>query len=112
MNASAMSGWAARSASASMVRRAVRDSSRLQAASLPVLEQRKAIARVSAPPLIELPGWKIRGAKLEKAGIVTVEAFLDTDGGTLAKAARTSPDMVAKWKEEVIGLLTTPQPRG
>ena len=86
--------------------------SRLQAASLPVLEQRKAIARVSAPPLIELPGWKIRGAKLEKAGIVTVEAFLDTDGGTLAKAARTSPDMVAKWKEEVIGLLTTPQPRG
>ena len=86
--------------------------SRLQAASLPVLEQRKAIARVSAPPLIELPGWKIRGAKLEKAGIVTVEAFLDTDGGTLAKAARTSPDMVAKWKDEVIGLLTTPQPKG
>jgi len=85
---------------------------RLQAASIPVLEQRKAIARVSAPPLIELPGWKIRGAKLEKAGIVTVEAFLDTDGGTLAKAARTSPDMVAKWKEEVIGLLTTPQPKG
>ena len=84
----------------------------LRASSLPVLEERKAIARISAPPLTALPGWKTRGEKLGKAGIVAVEDFLDGDAGLLAKALKAKPEQVVKWKEEVIQLLTVPKPKG
>ena len=85
---------------------------RLKPDSIPILESRGIIARISAPPLVELPGWKKRAEKLEAAGILDAEQFLDSDSAQLAKACRAKESLIESWKNEIIGWLTVPKPRG
>lgn len=88
------------------------DGARLQAKSIPVLVDKGAIAPVSAPPLAELPGWKIRGAKCKKIGIETVDEFMEVDIEKAAELLKVKPQMISAWKYEIINWLSVPKPKG
>jgi hypothetical protein len=60
------------------------------------------IARVSSPPLTELPDWDGRTRRLAVRGIFDAEQFLLADDGDLAEWTGHSVDTVRLWKEEVI----------
>ena len=69
-----------------------------------------AIARIQAPPLSRFPGWKTRSKRLNKAGISSVEAFLEADDEWLAGKLGLKPPTVARWKSELVDrYLTAPQ---
>lgn len=91
---------------------AVFEASRLQPQSIVILEEHGIIAKVSAPPLSELPGWKIRGAKFAKLGITTVEQFMEVDIEQTAKSLKVKPQMISSWKYEIVGWLSAPKPKG
>jgi len=61
------------------------------------LESVGAVSRISAPPLAQVPGWKLRTAKLGK---------LDIEGVGVQR--RT----VDKWRAELVDWLTPPQRGG
>lgn len=84
--------------------------SALHPRSIEVLAERGFIARISAPPLAELPGWKLRSKKLVPLGIVDAEQFLEAPEEQLLAALRVSPAQVAAWRREIIGWLSAPQP--
>ena len=88
------------------------DQSRLQAKSIPILEERGAIAIVSTPPLAEFPGWKIRGAKFAKLGIETVDQFMEVDIEQTAKSLKVKPQIISAWRYEIVGWLSAPKPKG
>lgn len=75
------------------------------------LEKVGALARVSAPPLAALPGWKIRAKKLEKAEIVDAAEFLEAPDEEISKHIKATPGQIAAWKAEITGWLTVPEPK-
>ena len=70
------------------------------------------VSRVSAPPLMQLPGWKLRTKKLERAGIQDADQFLEATNESLSQIMGASIESIEKWKSEVTSLLTIPQPQG
>lgn len=77
------------------------------------LVRRGAIREVAAPPLNVLPGWKIRGKRLEKLGISDAVQVLEADVDEVARHMGVSPGLVKRWQEEVARWLVPPEkPRG
>ena len=71
----------------------------------------RAISRLSAPPLEELPGWERRSKKLRKFGIRTAEQFLELDDvEAVAEGFRVKPSTVERWQDEVLTWLIIPEP--
>ena len=70
------------------------------------------IARVSPPPLTELPAWKARAGKLATHDILDAEQFLETDDALLAKYLRVRPDTVKRLKIDVTRWLQPEQTKG
>jgi hypothetical protein len=60
-----------------------------------------ALARISPPPLSELPGWKTRAGKLASHDILDAGQFLEAEEAMLTKALRCRIDTVQRLKEEV-----------
>jgi hypothetical protein len=58
------------------------------------------LVRVSTPPLSELPGWKTRAKLLAKAGIITVQDFIEADKAKLIKVTKKTATTVNRWKAE------------
>ena len=73
-----------------------------------VLEKQRAISRLSAPPLSEMPGWKRRGQKLEDIGIETAEDLLEADGEVVAGLMNVRAATVDRWKTEAEWWLVVP----
>lgn len=69
-----------------------------------ILVNKKAITPVSAPPMEELPGWKLRAERFGKVDIDIIK-FLEMDDQSLAKAIESKPHVIAKWREELKGWL-------
>lgn len=80
--------------------------------TLVILAERGAVARIAPPPLAQLPGWKIRSARLAKAGIIDAEQFLEAEEGLLVDALKSKASLIQSWKAEVTHWLTIPQPEG
>lgn len=76
------------------------------------LETMGKVSRVSAPPLAQLPGWKLRSDKLEKHGIIFADQFLEASESDLSKWLNAKAGVIEKWKQEVTILLTIPEPHG
>ena len=70
------------------------------------------IARVSPPPLIELPGWKARAKKLAAHDITDAGEFLEADDALLAKHLRNRPDTIKRLKTEVTRWMQPEQDKG
>lgn len=51
-----------------------------------ILEQKGRIQRIDTPPLDQLPGWELRARKLERAGVVTIDDFFNTDKEAIVTA--------------------------
>jgi len=77
-----------------------------------ILEKRGRILPIAAPPLEELPGWRLRSAKMARAGVVMADAFLEADANELARSIKVKASLIEAWKQEVIGLLSIPEPKG
>lgn len=75
------------------------------------LIHKKVLAEVNAPPLSEFPGWKLKSGKLARAGIATVNDFLNCDSVMVAKELGYQTRTINKWKKEIEGkwLLSTPK---
>ena len=78
------------------------DSSDLASRVIAPLLRTKAISQVAFPPLVILPGWSHRAARLSKLGIVGVGEFLDADSEKLAAAFRYKPATIDRWKREAL----------
>lgn len=65
------------------------------------LERAGAVARVASPPLAELPGWKVRAAKLAKVGIHDIEQMIEADSALIAACLRVKPATAARYQEDV-----------
>lgn len=65
-----------------------------------------AIARVGAPPLSAVPGWRARAGKLAAGGIITLEGVVEADTATLAALGGVSERVAETWKERALALLT------
>lgn len=65
------------------------------------LEQVGAVARISAPPLAELPDWASRAGKLAKVGIVDAEQLLDADITVISHALHVKAETAARYQNEV-----------
>jgi len=76
------------------------------------LESVGAVSRISAPPLAQVPGWKLRTAKLGKLDIHTFDDFLERDPDEIAKGAGVQRRTVDKWRAELVDWLTPPQRGG
>lgn len=70
------------------------------------------IARVSPPPLTELPAWKARAEKLAAHDILDAEQFLETDDALLAKYLRNKPGTIKRLKTDVTRWLQPEQTQG
>lgn len=75
-----------------------------------ILEGRAIIARIGAPPLVEIPGWKERGELLAAEGISDCEQFLEADAATI-ESVLNAPGKAGALKTEITGWLTVPRPR-
>lgn len=73
-----------------------------------MMEQVGAVSRIAAPPLVQLPGWKLRGGRLGRLGIHTFDDFLERDPTELAEAVGANPRTVQNWRAELIDWLTVP----
>ena len=69
-----------------------------------------AVAYVGAPPLAELPGWKLRAPRLAKIGIISIIDFLEAEEGRIQEILKVRPETVRQWKTDVRGLLEAPSP--
>ena len=78
------------------------DSSDLASHVIAPLLRTKAISQVAFPPLVILPGWSRRAARLAKLGIVGVGDFLSADSKKLATAMRYKPETIDRWKREAL----------
>jgi hypothetical protein len=77
--------------------------------NLDILVKVGALARVSTPPLLELPGWTKRAEKLAGGGIITVEDLLDADPKKVARLfGYKTTSGVERWKTEVVEWLKPP----
>ena len=76
------------------------------------LEMVGAVSRISAPPLAQLPGWKLRTAKLGKLDIHTFDDFLERDPDEIAEGVGVQRRTVDKWRAELVDWLTPPQRGG
>jgi len=76
------------------------------------LEQVGAVSRISAPPLAQLPGWKLRAEKLGVEGIHTFDDFLERDPAGIAEAIGMQPRTIQKWRNELLDWITVPQRGG
>ena len=87
---------------------------RLSERSAQALLRRGAISRVAAPPLAVLPGWKLRGKRMESLGIVDAGQMLEADADEVARHMGVSPGLVKRWQEDVARWLAPPdtKPRG
>ena len=70
------------------------------------------IARVSPPPLTELPGWKPRAKKLAAHDILDAEQFIETDDALLANYLRNRSGTITRLKLEVTRWLQPDQDKG
>jgi hypothetical protein len=68
--------------------------------ALDTLLERGAIAEVGPPPLSEIPSFKTKAARLQKAGIVTVEQLMIADKTALALAMNVQATTVAAWQKQ------------
>jgi hypothetical protein len=75
---------------------------RLKTRALAALEELEIIARIAAPPLSVLPGWKERADSLNG---MDAEQFLDTADVELAQLLSIEPAAVTDLKRQVIGWL-------
>jgi hypothetical protein len=58
------------------------------------------LVRVSTPPLSELPGWEERAKLLAKAGVITVQEFIEADRQKLARVAKKTATTIRRWQAE------------
>lgn len=72
------------------------------------MEMVGAVSRIAAPPLAQLPGWKLRAGRLGKLGIHTFDDFLERDPAELADAIGANPRTVHNWRAELVQWLTVP----
>jgi len=70
-----------------------------------------AVSRIAAPPLGTLPGWTRRGSRLGQVGIHTFDDFLERDDADIAELIGAKESTVSKWRAELVGLITVPEPR-
>lgn len=70
------------------------------------------LARVSPPPLTELPGWKTRAGKLVSHDILDAGQFLEAEEAKLARALRNRPETIRRLKAEVIRWLQPEREEG
>ena len=66
------------------------------------LEERGAVARINAPPLVEIPGWDKRAEKLLPNGIVDAEQFIEHDDAKLAKLLGIKEPVIVGLKKELL----------
>lgn len=71
-----------------------------------------AVSRISAPPLAQLPGWKLRAGKLAALDIHTFDDFLEADPDTVAEGVGVQRRTVDKWRAELKDWVTVPQRGG
>lgn len=81
-------------------------------AALEVLVERGLVAKVSAPPLAILPGWKGRAGKLAKKGIETVEDLVKAEPGVIEAVLHIKSDVAEALKAEALNFLRAPEPQG
>lgn len=69
------------------------------------------VSRITAPPLAELPGWTRRAERLQPAGIVDIEQFLEAaDSGELSSLF--APEQIKRWRGELLSWLAPPRKGG
>jgi hypothetical protein len=73
----------------------------MKPAGVEVLVNQGKVRLVQTPPLIELAGWKIRGATLAKHGIRTIDDFLEADIEIIGKLMRRKIPTIKKWRAEL-----------
>jgi len=76
-----------------------------------ILLRKGVIAEVSPPPLQVLPGWKLRGSKLIKIGIVDAVQLVEGDATVVAKALHMTREGVVKWQQDAWNYLIVDPPR-
>ena len=69
-----------------------------------------AVGEVRPPPLVLIPGWERRAARMAGQGITDVVQLLDADTDTVVKACRAKAATVERWKEEVRDWLVVAPP--
>lgn len=77
----------------------------LKAEQIDKLLLKGAIARISAPPLAELPGWADRAALLAPAGIIDAEQFLEADAAQIATLLDIPEDSAQQLQCEIESFL-------
>jgi len=77
-----------------------------------ILRNMGALAIISAPPLVEVPGWKVRANRVEPLGIETADQFIEADNTELRRVFRSSDERIDRWKQELIDWLTIPEKKG
>jgi len=75
-----------------------------------VLLARGIISIASGPPLVELPGWKVRGRVLAAAGIETINALLDAEHeeAIIAAFQLKKRSTIERWRREALSWLKAP----
>lgn len=74
---------------------------KLSAVAIAKLTEGGAISEVNAPPLVVLPGWKTRGARLAEIGVTTFEQFWRAENETIAKLFNVKDEVVNAWRAEL-----------
>ena len=69
------------------------------------LEQSGGVARVSAPPLSELPGWSARAEKLAKVGLHDAEQLIEADPKLIRSALRVKDETAQRYQQEARSFL-------
>ena len=84
----------------------------LNTTAIPILEEKKAIARVNTPPLGVLASWRRRAGKLNAAGIITVEDFIEASTEQLCALLKLQEADVEAHKNAFLRMLSLPKPEG
>ena len=69
------------------------------------LEHAGAVARVSAPPLAELPNWSARAGKLAKVGILDAEQLAEADVKLIRSALRVKEEIARRAQQDALSFL-------
>ena len=72
-----------------------------------------AVSRAATPPLMVLPGWKLRAGKLQQIGIVTVEDLLEADVAQVMEHMEVKrAETIEKWQAQATQeILVSAKPR-